>query len=711
MLRLVLLMLFILFCPIRTIAQPLLTLNRADSARLFRQLKSSERDFLYEFLAEIDANKGDTLGNKLKLKAAGTAFRSANKSKDKNMIAQTAYYVGKFSLEEGAVLEAKYYLEKALNYVDFSTHGVLACRIYLALSDVSSDLGDLKEAFQYSDDALNLSIKEGDSILTVSILNEIGDLYLSQKDFISARNAYERAQKVAETKQEEHSVASTLHRFGRFYYARNELNKALDYFQRSLNLCSREKEPLCHTENLLEIGKVFTAMGRHENALLKFLKVLYVYEKFDNPKALKLTLYETAQCYISLKKYDIANEYLIRANNIASENENKSLQINILYSLSQVNDSLRNYEQALRFYVKYSQTKDSVFSMEKMKAVAETEARFKNREKDNENALLRQEQAIKETTIENQRLIVVSILFLLFFSIGIIFFIFKAKEKSRFTNQLLNDQKRDIEIKNQLLQNQSDEIKKKNIELVLQNEAIFKQKEELANINDVKDKLFSIISHDFRSPLNSLQGALTILQMGLLSEQETKKIIGDLKFKLDLTLTLLDNLLNWAKSQMQGVEIHPQIFNVEEVVSDTVSLLQAQSERKEIVVIQNYFGDRAVYADIRTVELVVRNLLANAIKFTPNKGKITINTTSDEHELSISVADNGVGIPPNVLKNMFQENNSYTSLGTSQEKGTGLGLQLCKSYVEKNGGTIIVESEVGVGSKFSFSIPLNKQST
>jgi signal transduction histidine kinase len=134
--------------------------------------------------------------------------------------------------------------------------------------------------------------------------------------------------------------------------------------------------------------------------------------------------------------------------------------------------------------------------------------------------------------------------------------------------------------------------------------------------------------------------------------------------------------------------------------------LQPQADRKEIQITKNFFGERSIVADVGTVELSVRNLVANAIKFTPKGGKITVTVAADEHELNISVADNGVGMPPEVAKNILKNNKGYTTLGTNAEKGTGLGLQLCKTYIEKCGGTIQVVSEEGSGTKFSFSIPL-----
>lgn len=701
---------FFVFCLFVTdvSAQALLTLSHVDSLLLSLQKKESD-SMKYVRLQTMITRENDSLDYDLKIKAAVFSFKLAQKSKNKKQIAHSAFHAGRIFFIEEDMQNAKYYLTRAIDNVDFVSEANLACKIHLLLADVDFELGEIKDAYQNSHNGLDLSEEAKDSVLIAAAYSKIGDLNLFQNDYISAIGHYTKSRNIAEELKNEYSMMSIYHKLGKFYLSRNEHSKAMDFFQKSVNLCAKDGDSFCFSENYLQIGRVFVETGKYENALIKFLKALYIQEKARNKKALKVIIYETAQCYLKLKKYDLANDYLLRAYKISNDAANKEWQLKILKSLATVNDSLRNFQVALKYFEKYSQMKDSVFTQEKLKSVAEVEARFKNHEKETENDLLRKEQKIKQTTIENQWLLVALFLFLLLFALGVAWVIFRANQKSKFINKLLNDQKKDIEHKNLLLENQSDQIKKKNIELIKQNEAIFHQKEELASTNTVKDKLFSIISHDFRSPLNSLQGALTIIQMGLLTEQETKKIVTDLKNQLDLTLNLLDNLLNWAKAQMQGIEINPRQFNLQEVIAETVALLQTQAQRKEIEVIQHYFGESEVIADVRTIELVVRNLLANGIKFTPKMGKITITATTDEHEITVSVADNGVGIPPDVLKNMFKENQSNSTLGTSNEKGTGLGLQLCKNFIEKNGGNIRVDSEIGIGSKFTFSIPVHQK--
>ncbi len=704
-----LLVLFYFFAGLMTVenlhAQSLLILSRQDSLFLFENNKTSDLHTA-EKLINIARSKNDSTLSDLRLKAALTAYRISNRLKNKPLTALSAFVAADLWLEKGNNTEGKVYLQLAVKNLNFDTDKALASKVLLSLSRVFFSDDKPKEAFQYAVDALQLAQENQDSVLLARSYLLISEIALHQKDFVGANAHLEKALVISEKLNERLLLTELFHRYGRFYYDRNEYTKALRYFQKSVSLCKNE-ENHCLTENYLQIGRVYTATEKYQNALLKFLHALHLQEKHKNLKQIKKILFEIAHCYQKLGKNELAKEYLVRAYSVIDANPDLVLELDILRALFELFETQGDFNNAVIYMKKYIQMKDTVFSLDKSNALAEVEAKLKNQEKENENKLLKSEQENQEKTIENQRLLMGLVIVLLLFSVVITFIFFRGKEKISMSHRLLNQQKEDIEQKNALLEIQSEEIKNKNRELILQNHEILKQKEELAQINNVKDKLFSIISHDFRSPLNSLQGALTIVQMGLLSENEQKKILGELKNKLDLTLNLLDNLLNWAKSQMQGIVIEPKNFNTEDVIGDTITLLQPQADRKNIQIVRNFFGEKEVFADVRTVELVVRNLLANAVKFTPNGGKVTLTVAADEHELNVSVADNGVGMSPEIASSIFNNKNNYTTLGTNSEKGTGLGLQLCKSYIEKCGGHIQVVSEEGGGAKFSFSIPIN----
>jgi PAS domain S-box-containing protein len=227
---------------------------------------------------------------------------------------------------------------------------------------------------------------------------------------------------------------------------------------------------------------------------------------------------------------------------------------------------------------------------------------------------------------------------------------------------------------------------------------------ELEDLNKLKDKLLSIVSHDFRGPLNSLQGTLSLLLQGALTQDEFKMLTHDLVEKLDHTYNLLENLLNWAKSQMQGMKVYPKLVNVQAIANDCINLL-APIAKKKMVIIENKIQHVAeVYADNEMVKLILRNLLSNAIKFSHSRSTIVLDLKKDEEQVIVSVRDHGLGISNENQDKLFKYEN-FSTYGTSNEKGMGLGLLLCKDFIERNGGKIWFESELEKGSTFYFTLP------
>lgn len=231
------------------------------------------------------------------------------------------------------------------------------------------------------------------------------------------------------------------------------------------------------------------------------------------------------------------------------------------------------------------------------------------------------------------------------------------------------------------------------------------QSEQMAEMNKVKDKLFSTVSHDFRSPLNSLRGTLSLFLGGNISQQEMNQIGSSLLEKLEVTSNMLDNLLHWAKNQMKGITVNPGKINMHELAIENIDLIKVPAEKKGLRIINEVQDPAWVYADSEMVKLVLRNLLSNAMKFSKKDGKIVIATEVAEGASVVTyIKDQGVGIDAERLEKLFTLEVS-TSEGTSNEVGIGLGLTLCKEFVERNNGALWVESKKGQGSTFYFSLP------
>lgn len=226
------------------------------------------------------------------------------------------------------------------------------------------------------------------------------------------------------------------------------------------------------------------------------------------------------------------------------------------------------------------------------------------------------------------------------------------------------------------------------------------QKEELQKINSSKDKLLSIISHDLKGPLNSIKQMLNLLSSGNLTAEELKYLIGNITQDVGVSVNLLDNLLNWARSQMQGIKVAKVEINIFEIVEENFQLFNYNLNKKKIQHQNKVPTQAIIIADYDMIKLVIRNLIANAIKFTPEEGRITVGCTQNAQQTQICVSDTGIGISKENQENLFKVKETFTKIDESKEVGTGLGLILSKEFIEKNGGEITVESEKGKGSTF-----------
>jgi two-component system sensor histidine kinase/response regulator len=234
---------------------------------------------------------------------------------------------------------------------------------------------------------------------------------------------------------------------------------------------------------------------------------------------------------------------------------------------------------------------------------------------------------------------------------------------------------------------------------------------ELRELNASKDKFFSIIAHDLRNPFAALLGFTRMAAEGLQnwSRDEIQRMVEDLGNSAETLYELLENLLNWSRLQRGVMEYFPDLVDIAYTVERNMELFATIARQKKITLTSSLEPEIFVFADGKMIDTVIRNLLSNALKFTNAGGNIEISAAYDDSEITIAVADTGVGIPEADLPKLFQLDVKYSNVGTAGEQGTGLGLLLCRDLIEKNQGTIWVESTIGVGTTFKFTLPLEME--
>lgn len=238
-------------------------------------------------------------------------------------------------------------------------------------------------------------------------------------------------------------------------------------------------------------------------------------------------------------------------------------------------------------------------------------------------------------------------------------------------------------------------------------EALRESEQQLREVNATKDKFFSIIAHDLKSPLSVLVSASEMLIHNIeqFKKDKIKSFLKDITKTAIQTYNLLENLLEWARTQTGQIEYNPETLNLKQLIMETVLFLTSKAESKKIKIHYQADENLFIFADERMASTVLRNLTTNALKYTHPKDEIKIIGQQKDDMIEIAVIDSGVGIRKEDIKKLFQINVHYTTKGTFNEKGTGLGLILCKEFVDKHGGEIWVESKVGKGSIFKFTLP------
>ena len=293
---------------------------------------------------------------------------------------------------------------------------------------------------------------------------------------------------------------------------------------------------------------------------------------------------------------------------------------------------------------------------------------------------------------------IIAILFAVFF-ILLIFYIRVRQVMHR--NRVLQEQ----------VNERTKEIKEKNTILLKQKEELISQRDELNASNSIKDKLFSIIAHDLRNPFNALMGFIDLIKLKyeVYQDDEKRKMIEVISESASNVYNLLDNLLNWSRSQRGTIRYNPQMTNIVELIDNKIELLNHQAANKNILLeFESAPEGILLEIDVDLMNVVIQNLLTNAIKFTPANGKIQVRCDADNNTLRISIKDSGVGISEEDMKKLFRSDIHFTSKGTENETGTGLGLLICKDFVKMHRGEIWLESELSKGSTFYISLPVTR---
>ena len=591
-------------------------------------------------------------------------------------------------------------------------------------------------AYKYAQQALSLAEKAQRPYLVALATQYIGVVAQSRGRYAESLELYFKVIEISEKYGFKERMAFVYQSIGRINDSQKNYEESINYTQKSLRIFQELNNELGMSYCYLTLGEIYTKQANYQKGFDYYNQSLKLRQKINNKEGIASVYSMIGQNMILQKRYLEASNFLKKAKTIFTELENNRGLINVLNHLSDIAIIEKKWNDALFYanesiilsrktniteYIQkaynnmsiayaakndfgnayYSQKrlnalKDSLIDEEKTRKSQEVEAKYLNKEREREIALLTEQ---NKNQLNFIYLTVIIVLLLLI--VGITLY-FNIRQKQKNNEKLLEKQK-EIQEKNQTLA-------LLNKEISLQNQEIKQQRDEQSRINLFKDKLFSIISHDLRNPIASLKGALSLFKMDFLSSEERLELVDRLDRDLQSSSYLLDNLLNWAKTQMQGIKVNPQNIDLAQLIQENFALLRTQAERKHISLSTHHKSEVLVFADLEMTKTIIRNLLHNAIKYTNEGGEVSTNyfTNTDLDLVIIVIKDTGKGISIEEQKKLFSEEH-FSTHGTANEKGSGLGLLLCKDFIERNGGTIWVESVENEGSTFSFTLPKERK--
>ncbi|MBF4470091.1 ATP-binding protein [Flavobacterium sp. HJJ] len=554
---------------------------------------------------------------------------------------------------------------------------VLACTNLGISYEIKSDYPHALESFY---NALQISEKTNDLKTITALYNNIGLIYIDLKNYKQGLIFYNKALKLSYQTKKERNISLLLNNIGDVYLQKNEYKKALIYFYKALIINKKNEAVTGIGINLTNIGICYINIKNYEKGIEMLNKSISTYN--DNSNLYNTyNHYELGRAYYLMShdnKYSNDKKiYLNKSISLLEDVLKKFIKYNSLkdiqdtyYYLAEGNKDKGNFKTSSNFFEQYAKIKDSIFSEESEKKMA--------------NLDFQREIDLKDKQIEIQTLRIYSdsrkVYFLIAVAaavatlLGLFLFLYISK---RSNNELLKE-------KNTLI----------------------------SNINLQKDKFYSIVAHDLRGPFNGFLGLTELMAEDIdeMSNEEIKFAATNMRSSAKNLFNLLENLLEWTRMEQNLVPFEPKEYPLESTILDSILTLHDIAEKKEISIKTQIPNTISVLADKNMFQAIIRNTVLNAIKFTPKKGTIDIHAIETPADITITVKDTGIGMNQDLIDDLFKIDTKNNRIGTENEPSTGLGLILCKEFIEKHKGRIWVESEEGKGSAFHFSFPKKQYS-
>ncbi len=534
---------------------------------------------------------------------------------------------------------------KALRIFETLNQPYLLGECYLSLGRTFADLKNYDQARVYIDKALSMAVTKKDSYLLAEAYREKSFLLLELNQLDSALWVSNAGIKLYEEQKDTLATSILFTRNSRIYFAKKDFKKSEEYNRKAIRMD----------------------------------------QSVGNLRGLGVSYFQGAMIFNEINKTDSALLYLHKGLDLSMRIHNLSNVIRIHELMADIYQKRRNAELSISNLKIAHQYKDSLYNLERNGQIQEMRALYELEQQEKTIALLEKENAMEREKASNQQWLIVFFVIIILLLSGLVYIFWRMRRLQVKVNE---------------------ELAEKNQEIALQNEEILSQAEALQSINQLKSKILSVIGHDLRGPINNLHALLELVTKKLVTPEEFMEMTVKLKSNLNVTQRALENLLNWSLGQMEGIKTEPVTFNIHSIIEDVAHLSEEAATRKQIILKADGKVPLFVEADVNQVHLILRNLFNNAIKFSKRDGQVSVSTMTKSGFCYINIEDQGIGMTKAEVQMILKSNEYFTKSGTDQEKGTGLGLLLCKDFIKRNGGDFFIESQSGSGTKIIFTLPL-----
>ncbi len=579
---------------------------------------------------------------------------------------------------------AFYYSRAALDYAGRTAYLKGEAESWRLLGNTYEMVGDFGNMLSSYHQSADIAEKIGNPRLAAKATSNIALFELQDGEYDKARQLMEQVMAICRRTGDSALAEIDNSHLSELTYRQHQYDQALQYARRALQAARAfhdESDIASYTD---DEAKAMVGMGEVRQALELYGQSLAYYTQVNDGLGTVTTQTLMAQAYLQLKDF---RQALLYAQSSLDGSRNLRRQRLIRESvkvLADVYEAAADDRNALRYFKLYKDFSDSLFNDESHKRLLAVAAGYDYEKKESR---LRAEQAEKDARYQQtlrMDTVKISITVLVIVVLSLLAFIlFRSRYANRRVNQILRE-------KNEKIEEQKETVEQQAVQLLLNNRQ--------------KDKLFSIIAHDLRGPLNSLKGLMDLLKEKRLSEEEINSIMNEFRRNVDQSAELVSNLLVWASSQLDGIVANPVVLPLQPLVQEILALFSHQARQKNILLKEELDPAVCVVADKDMLQVVIRNLISNAVKFCRPGDSVTVSYIQSGSEIEICIADTGIGLREDAL-DKIRRKESFTSYGTAKEKGTGLGMLLCREFAEANHGRFRIESEWGKGCCCFCSLP------